>query len=267
MKKIFISHSSKNETFIKKLKQYFPKVDYVTWVSFENIKPGADFDETILQNLRDSKFIIFILTKEAIKSVYVNQEIGYSLALKNKEIVPVIENFNELPGFLGRKNALKLYPRSPKKTYQEIIFKLNNKDLYGEQPYEESAKEKTISLTKPGYDMWIKILSNMDIAPTPISSFIGSYDSYEKRTKLNRKMLDERLRIFNEFFVETNMVESCNLEEEKDSVYSYEDLSNWEKHLKQPVIYKLTNSGKELLKKWKRTKIEWGSTLVHSIKK
>jgi hypothetical protein len=51
LKKIFISHSSKNKAFIKKLKKQFPDRDYLVWISFEDIQPGKDSGEKIKKNL------------------------------------------------------------------------------------------------------------------------------------------------------------------------------------------------------------------------
>jgi hypothetical protein len=62
LRKIFISHSSKNEAFIKKLKKQFPKRDYLVWASFEDIRPGRDFGEKIKKKLSECDVIIFILT-------------------------------------------------------------------------------------------------------------------------------------------------------------------------------------------------------------
>lgn len=268
MNKIFVSHSSKNESFIKKLKDYFPERDYLIWVSFDNIRPGENFDDAIIKNLKDCDCIIFILTKEALKSDYVNQEIGYALAFE-KEIVPVIENFDNLPGFLKRKRALKLYIRSPKQTYLEILPKLPNRELYKRNPYKESAIEKTLRLTVTGNDMWIEILNNMEKAPTPISSFVGVFSTYMKRNKTYRKMIDKRFNTFIDFFVESGMAEPVELNEEmRDQVYDYLDLKKWENNWNKPVLYKLSDQGKIYLKRMKKmkAKTQIGDTIEWKIK-
>lgn len=266
MTKIFISHSSKNKKFIRNLKKHFPDKDYPVWLSFEDIKPGKDTGDKIKKKLSECDFIIFILTDEALKSPYVNQEIGFTVAFGNKEIIPVIDyDKNQLPGFLYGKDALKLYINSPKKTFLEISPYLRNKDLQKKPSIDETEDVKNFVLTYTGYNMWISILSNMEKGPTPISSFAGSYTSYLKREQPGKNMIDKRLKTFSDFFLDTKLVEPIDLEEMKEHVYSHEDLKGWKSHLNMPVIYRLSENGKSLLKKWK--KLEPGDTYTLTVKK
>jgi hypothetical protein len=267
LKKIFISHSSKNKAFIKKLKKHFPKSDYLVWISYEDIQPGKDSGEKIKEKLSECDFIIFILTKEALRSAYVNQEIGFALA-KKREIIPIIDYEKcRLPGFLVGKDARRLFINSPKKTFLEIAPYLKDEELNPKHPYKEVLGEKTLTLTETGYEMWKKILSEMEKGPTPISSFVGSYESFLMRSRNDQKSIINRINNFNDFFVDAKIVESVNLENMRNNVYSYEDLKNWGKYLKSPVLFKLTKFGKDWIETWRRIKLKAGETMTLTTKK
>jgi hypothetical protein len=207
------------------------------------------------------------LTKEALKSAYVNQEIGFALALR-KEIIPVIDYpKDKLPGFLLGKDARRLFINSPKKTFLEIAPYLNEEELNPKHPYKEVLNEKTLILTKTGFEMWEKILSEMEKGPTPISSFVGSYDSFLMRNRNDQKSIIQRIKTFNEFFVNAMIVKPVKLESMKDRVYSYEDLKNWERYLNTPVLFKLTRFGRNWAEKLRGRDLKTGETIEIKVNK
>src|SRR5665647_3909642 len=79
---VFIGHSSKNKQYaynfflcLKKIENFLPYMaEYYTI-------PGENYKERIMHQLEQSTFVIFLLTKEGVKSQWVNQEIGYALSL------------------------------------------------------------------------------------------------------------------------------------------------------------------------------------------
>lgn len=260
-KKIFISHSSKDIKFIRALKKHLDQ-HFTAWISSDDLRPAKDISEKISSKLSECDYIIFILTKNALHSSYVNQEIGFALAA-NKNVLPIINYKNKLPGFLLGRDAIQLIENSPKKTYIKIFPYLDNSLLYKNPPLRESKNAIKLRLTGAGLIMWKSVLNEMEKGPTPISSFCGSYESYENRSQQDKLMIDKRIEDFNNFFLKTGIVEALKLEEYKNQVYSFFDLNNWQKHTKQPVIYKLTKHGKDFLERIAKADI--GDTLEISI--
>lgn len=98
---IFVIHCEKDNTVLSLLRHefhdelfgnYIVKINFLDSANPDNL--GADFGETIKKNILNSNFVVAILTEKSRKSVWVNQEIGYTLGcdielvgLMDKEIV------------------------------------------------------------------------------------------------------------------------------------------------------------------------------------
>ncbi len=98
--KIFISHSQDDEKLALILRNILKDSVYIKNVfMFENIKRyGIQIDKKITDEIIQSDYVIAIITKDAIASASVNQEIGYAQA-KNIERIPLIEK-SAKEGFL-----------------------------------------------------------------------------------------------------------------------------------------------------------------------
>ena len=93
--KVFISHSSKDEYFVKSLAQLFVAVGdngvIFTSVDGTKMKPGAHFNEILVSEISDSDVFIAILSEDSINSFYVAVEIGARWGSR-KDIIPIMIN-------------------------------------------------------------------------------------------------------------------------------------------------------------------------------
>lgn len=74
-----------------------------------SLQPGQDWTEAIRQNLRASKTVIVLASRQAITSPFVLFEAGGAF-FEGKEIMPIIWDVEpkELPAWLSRYQALDL---------------------------------------------------------------------------------------------------------------------------------------------------------------
>lgn len=74
-----------------------------------SLKPGEHWSQQIFANLQASSWVIFLASKSASQSPYVQQELGMALGA-NKKLIPIVWDMfpSELPGWVNRTHALDL---------------------------------------------------------------------------------------------------------------------------------------------------------------
>lgn len=80
--KVFISHSSHDTWVAKQLKKYTEEAGATVFLDSDSIEAGDDFEDEILDNLRESSEFIVLLTPAAMESDYVKREIGAAWGLR-----------------------------------------------------------------------------------------------------------------------------------------------------------------------------------------
>lgn len=110
MFKIFISYSQKNKEIAGDLKRYFEEYDQIScFIAHDDIAPGSQWEQEILDNLETSNFFMPLQTEHLIKSLYCQQEAGIALARKIK-IVPLIPDVEGVDpvGFYSKYQGFKI---------------------------------------------------------------------------------------------------------------------------------------------------------------
>ncbi|GAG92721.1 unnamed protein product [marine sediment metagenome] len=74
-----------------------------------SLKPGQQWSHEILQNLKDAKCVLFLASKAACQSPYVQQEVGASV-ISEKNLIPVVWDMppEKLPGWASQYQAINL---------------------------------------------------------------------------------------------------------------------------------------------------------------
>lgn len=100
MLKVFVSHSKKDYALAKSLKSILEDSERIeeAFIFEEKKRYGIQIDQKIAQEIDASDVLVAIITKEAIESASVNQELGYAQAMKISKI-PMIEKGAELGVF------------------------------------------------------------------------------------------------------------------------------------------------------------------------
>ena len=101
--KVFISHNSKDNAIacqLRNLLVVIPEMDVILDVC--SFKVGDPLPERIVEDIKGCDCFVAFLTKNAEKSVWVNQEIGVAIGVDIK-IIPIVEEGVCLGLLEGRK--------------------------------------------------------------------------------------------------------------------------------------------------------------------
>ena len=114
----FSSHDAKLADFVsKELASHGVSV----FMASASLEPGQHWTNEILDNLRNSNWVIVMASKAACNSAYVNQEIGGAL-ISSKNLIPIVWDMNpqELPGWLQDFQALDIRDSTVLELKQQI---------------------------------------------------------------------------------------------------------------------------------------------------
>ncbi|HWA35641.1 MAG TPA: toll/interleukin-1 receptor domain-containing protein [Cyclobacteriaceae bacterium] len=104
--RIFISHSSADKKFVRKLKDDLKENDFETWVDEDELNLGDTLSEKLDEALEGSSHFIVVLSQAAIKSEWVQYELQKALkqndSLVNRKIIPVKYKECEVPSELSK---------------------------------------------------------------------------------------------------------------------------------------------------------------------
>src|ERR1035437_3408181 len=105
--KIFLCHSSKDKSFVKKLATDLKTVGLDVWYDAWEIKVGDSLRQKIEDGITESSWLAVILSSNSIQSDWVNRELSaafaYEMDLKRVFILPVIIENCPIPPLLRDK--------------------------------------------------------------------------------------------------------------------------------------------------------------------
>jgi hypothetical protein len=101
MFKVFISHSSKDKPFVKKLKEDLNFNDIETWVDQDELKVGDHLSESLMRGIGESTHFIIVLSNNIKGSDWVQLELDEAItSFDNKilqKIIPVLLRDTDIP--------------------------------------------------------------------------------------------------------------------------------------------------------------------------
>jgi hypothetical protein len=102
--KVFISYSSKDSEFVTRLAIDLKKMGFETWLDKWEIKVGDDIFDKIQFGIRDSDYVVLVLSCNSVSSGWVDKEwktVYWSeIASHNVRLLPALLNDCEIPEFL-----------------------------------------------------------------------------------------------------------------------------------------------------------------------
>lgn len=109
MTDVFISYSSQDERLARFVASHLEEEGVSVFLAALSLKPGDNWSKEIFENLRASNWVLFLASRAACRSPFVQQELGIALG-DQKNIVPVVwgMDVSELPGWMREKQALIL---------------------------------------------------------------------------------------------------------------------------------------------------------------
>lgn len=118
--KIFISYAKEDFQYAQKVYRYFEELGYDPWLDKEKLLPGCNWDLEIKRALKNSDFIILLLSSISVsKRGYVQRE--FKLALQHWEqrleddiyIIPLLIDQCDVPDMLGKFQWVKFEEAFP----------------------------------------------------------------------------------------------------------------------------------------------------------
>ncbi len=91
-KEVFLSHSSKDRAFIRKLAKLFKRAGIPYWYSASHIAGAKQWHDEIGRALARCDWFIVVLSPHSVKSTWVKHELLYALNQNryNERIVPLL---------------------------------------------------------------------------------------------------------------------------------------------------------------------------------
>lgn len=114
-KKIFISHAKEDYNFAETIFNELKERGYSPWLDKKKLKVGSNWDLEIKKNLKDSDFIILLLSSTSVKKRgYVQKEFKYALEYSESKldddiyIIPILIDECEVPFHLQKFQWTKI---------------------------------------------------------------------------------------------------------------------------------------------------------------
>ena len=110
MSDVFISFSSKEYEFADNIRNYLSQSDISVFLAPVSISAGSKWNDEIKRNLKVAKWVIFLASKNACNSPYVQQELGGAIFSSEKKLIPIVWEFEpeNLPGWVKEYQAIDI---------------------------------------------------------------------------------------------------------------------------------------------------------------
>ncbi|MEN6577367.1 MAG: toll/interleukin-1 receptor domain-containing protein [Phycisphaerales bacterium] len=117
MADIFISHSTEDAAFAEQAHRFMESQGVSVFLAPFSIAAGQNWTDEVKRNLKCSSMVLFLASRAACNSPFVQQELGGAF-FGDKRIVPVVWEIapEELPGWVSQSQAVDIR----KKTVDEI---------------------------------------------------------------------------------------------------------------------------------------------------
>jgi hypothetical protein len=118
----FISYSSTDLEFAQAVHRDLSAQGVSAFMAAISLRPGDHWSTEIHNALRESSWVIFLASRAACASSYVQQEIGGALG-QSKRLIPVVWDMPpaELPGWVNQIHALDIRGRTADDIQQRIV--------------------------------------------------------------------------------------------------------------------------------------------------
>ncbi|PHA25582.1 hypothetical protein COI69_29085 [Bacillus cereus] len=107
MASVFLSHSSKDKFFVRKLAERLKHSGVEVWIDEAEIKIGDSLIEKISQGIKGADYLVVILSHNSVSSNWVQRELYLSMTNevvgKEIKVLPVLIENCEIPFFLSDK--------------------------------------------------------------------------------------------------------------------------------------------------------------------
>ena len=101
---VFLSHSSVNKTFVRRVKISLEQYKIKTWLDEANIKPGESITESLQEGLNKCDVLLLFLTPHSVQSGWVRSEwqsrFAVQVSTRKVKVMPLLIEDCDIPEFL-----------------------------------------------------------------------------------------------------------------------------------------------------------------------
>ena len=110
----FISYASQDEKLARFVPDALKNHGLQVFMAAASLQGGQQWSDVIKRNIQSSRWVIFLASRAACRSAYVQQELGIALGDAKKRVVPIVWEIDpsELPGWINQAHALDLRGRT-----------------------------------------------------------------------------------------------------------------------------------------------------------
>lgn len=118
---VFISYSTHDEPLARFMHKHLTDEGISVFLASISVVPGPSWAPEILNALNSATWVLFLASRSACNSAYVQQEVGAAIVSK-KQLIPVVWDLppSELPGWAKQYQALNLAGKSASQVQADI---------------------------------------------------------------------------------------------------------------------------------------------------
>lgn len=129
MSTIFLSHSSKDKEFVRKLAKDLEDHDLKIWLDEKSMKVGDLLIPSISDGIKNSNYLIAVISENSNNSVWVNKELSIAISeevlTSHKKILPILLDKCEIPIFLQDKVYADFSdPKNYNKSFAQLLLSI-----------------------------------------------------------------------------------------------------------------------------------------------
>lgn len=193
-KDVFISHAKEDIGIAEQLYDYLSEKGYIPWLDKKKLKVGANWDYEIKKALKNSTFVILLLSPTSVKKRgYFQKEFKYALEYSESKllddiyIIPIILDQCEVPEQLSRFQWIEV---SQENFREQILVSLN----YQRQKYLSTLSPESIELndyTTISIDLNVDIKNKIEYqCDLPLFNLNTFFDANFVNTFIQQKALE-----------------------------------------------------------------------------
>lgn len=164
--RVFISHSSVNLKIAKQVKAALEGAGFASWLDDTDIRVGALLGKQLQQDIKASRAVVLVWSKEAAASRWVATEVLSAFHL-NRFIIPCTLSATELPQFLSRAVYLDLR-RGREAALKKLVEQVQRaprarNEIFAVSSYRNRELEETIYHLKAKQDAAVEPVDRGDL--------------------------------------------------------------------------------------------------------
>ncbi|MFC3032221.1 toll/interleukin-1 receptor domain-containing protein [Pseudoalteromonas fenneropenaei] len=129
MAKVYISYNNRDSAIASKISESLKDAGHEILIDVDTLLPGQDISSTLFDALRQSDFMIVIISENSVDSKWVQNEIGaalsYSAERKNFGLFPLVVGSPQIPDSIRHKLYIQVTPEEVDLAATRVLDAIN----------------------------------------------------------------------------------------------------------------------------------------------